>query len=92
MVEYNTINVKRSDSQLNKLKNAIKNKPGTSLRMSARMINGTNLPHELLLITRQTTKLRNAFENNMSTDIKLSRAQICYIIQSAGFLGKLDCH
>ena len=40
------------------------------------MFNGNNLPRELLLTTRQKTKLRNAFENNMSTDIKLSKAQI----------------
>ena len=33
------------------------------------------------------TKLRNAFNNNMSTDLKLSKAQISKIIQSGGFLG-----
>ena len=57
--------------------------------MSARMFNRNNLPHELLLTTRQTTKLRNAIENNMATDIKLSKAQISKLIQSGGFLGKL---
>ena len=57
--------------------------------MSARMFNGNNLPHELLLTTRQTTKLRNAIENNMATDIKLRKAQISKIIQSGGFLDKL---
>ena len=57
--------------------------------MNARMFNSDNLPHELLLTTRQTTKLRNTIENNMSTDIKLSKAQISKIIQSGGFLGKL---
>ena len=51
-----------------------------TLRMNARIINSDNLPHELLLTTRQTTKLRNAIENNMSTDIKLSKAQIFKII------------
>ena len=71
MVEYKTINVKLSDSQLNKLKSAVKIKQGTTLRMNARMFNGNNLTHELLLTTRQTSKLRNAIENNMSTDIKL---------------------
>ena len=44
---------------------------------------------ELLLTTRQKTKLRNAFNNNMSTDLKLSKAQISKIIQSGGFLGSL---
>ena len=57
--------------------------------MSARMFNGNNLPHELLLTTWQTIKLRNAIENNMPTDIKLSKAQIFEIIQSGGFLSKL---
>ena len=53
------------------------------------MLNGNNLPHELLLTTRQKTKLRNAFTNNVSTDLKLSKAQISQIIQSGGFLGSL---
>ena len=53
------------------------------------MFSANNLPHELLLTTRQTTKLRNAIENNMSTDIKLSKAQISKTIQSGRFLGKL---
>ena len=88
MIEYNTVNAKLSNSQLNKLKNVVKNKQGTTLRMNARMFNGNNLPHELLLTTRQT-KLRNAIENNMSTDIKLSKSQISKIIQSGGFLGKI---
>ena len=53
------------------------------------MFTANNLPHELLLKTRQTTKLRNAIENNMATDIKLGKAQISKIIESGGFLGKL---
>ena len=53
------------------------------------MFNGNNLPHELLLTTRQKTKIRNAFNNNMSTDLKLSKAHISKIIQSGGFLGSL---
>ena len=53
------------------------------------MFNGNDLPHELLLATRQNTKLRNAFNNNMSTDLKLSKAHILKIIQSGGFLGSL---
>ena len=56
--------------------------------MNSRMFK-ENLPHELFLTTRQTTKLRNSIENNMSTDIKLSKAQISKIIQSGGFLGKI---
>ena len=62
-----------------------KKKQGTTLRMNANMFSGNNLPHELFLTTRQTTKLRNAIENNMSTDVKLSKAQLSKIIQSGGF-------
>ena len=57
--------------------------------MSLRMFDGNNLPHELLLTTRQKIKLENAFNNNMSTDLKLSKTQISKIIQSGGFLGSL---
>ena len=85
-IEYNKVNVKLSDSQLNKLKTAVKNQTGVTLRMNIKMFNGNNLPHKLLLTTRQRTKLRNAFENNKSIDIKLSKAQISKIIQSGGFL------
>ena len=57
--------------------------------MNVKMFNGNNLPHELLLTTRQKTKLRNAFENNISLAIKLSKAQISKIVQSRRFLGSL---
>ena len=87
MVEYSKVNVKLTDTQLKKLKTAVKNKTGTTLRINLKMLNGNNLPHELLLTTRQKTKLRNAFNNNMSTDLKLSKAEISKIIQSGGFLG-----
>ena len=89
MVEYSRGNVKLSDTQLKKLKSAVKDKTGTTLRMSLKMFNENDLPHELLLATRQKTKLRNSFNNNMSTDLKLSKAQISKIIQSGGFLGRL---
>ena len=89
MVEYTKVNLKLTDMQLKKLKTAVKNKTGTTLRMSFKMFNGNDLPQELLLTTRQKTKLRNAFNNNMSTDLKLAIAQISKIIQSGGFLGSL---
>ena len=85
MVQYNKVNVKLSDSQLNKLKSAVGNKTGVTLRMNIKMLNGKNLPHELLLTTRQKGHLRNVFENNMSTDTKLSKTQISKIIQSGEF-------
>ena len=57
--------------------------------MSLKRINGDNLLHELLLTIRQRTKLRNEFNENMSTDIKLSKAQVSKIIQLLGFLRSL---
>ena len=89
MVEYSKVNVKLSDTQLKKIKTAVKNKIGTTLKINFEMFNGNDLPHELLLTTRQKTKLRNAFNKNMSTDLKLSKAQISKIIRSRGFLGSL---
>ena len=89
MVEYNKISVKLSNTQLKKIKDAVKNNTGTILSISSKMFDGNDLPHELLLMTRQETKLRNAFNNNTSADIKLSKAQINKIIQSGGFLGSL---
>ena len=81
MVEYSNVNVKLSDTRLKKLKTAVKDKAGTTLRISLNVFNGNDLPHELLLLTtRQKTKLRNAFNNNnMSIDLKLSKAQISKI-------------
>ena len=89
MVEYSKVNIKLSDTQLKKMKNSVKNKIGTTLRISLKMFNGNDLPHELLLTIRQETILWNAFNNNMSTHLKLSKAQISKIIQFGGFLGSL---
>ena len=85
MVEYSKVNVKLSDTQLKKLKNAIKNKTWTTLRINLKSFYGNNLPHELLLTARLKTKVRNAFNNNMTTDLKLSKTQISKIIQSGDF-------
>ena len=54
------------------------------LRLNKKNVEDAELPHELFLTTRQTTKIRNAFAKNMSTGIKLSIAQISKIIQSGG--------
>ena len=75
------MNAKLTDTQLKKLKIALKNKTETTLRMSLNKFDGDDdLPHELLLTTRQKTKPRNAFNNNMLTDIKLPEAQVSKII------------
>ena len=89
MVEYSEINCKLTNIQLNKFKKAVKSNEGATLRLGIRNFNKDERPHELLLTTRQNTKLRNALNNNSATDIKLSKAQIKKIIQSGGFLGQL---
>ena len=65
MVEYSKVNVKLSDTQLKKLKTAVKNKTRTTLRMSLKILDENDLPYEFSLTIRQKTKLRNAFNNNM---------------------------
>ena len=89
MVEYSKINCKLTNIQLNKFKKAVKSNKGATLRLGIKNFNKDELPHELLLTTRQNVKLRNAINNNLATDIKLSKAQIKKLIQSGGFLGKL---
>ena len=80
MVEYSKVNAKLSDAQLKTIKAAVKSKTGATLRMSLKMFDENNLPHELLLTARQKTKLRNAFNNKMSTDSNLSKARISKIL------------
>ena len=85
MVEYSKVDCKLINVQLNKLKKAVKSNEGVTLRLAIRNINKDERPHELLLTTRQNTKLRNAVNNNSATDIKLSKTRIKKIIQSGGF-------
>ena len=91
MTQYNSLNVKLSNSQLNKLKSAIKNETEVVLRLSSNMIgnNETNFPHELLLTDRQVSNIRKSFANNSSIYIKLWKTQLSKIIQLGGFLSRL---
>ena len=93
MNQYNSLNVKLSNSQLNKLKSSIKNETDVVLRISSSMVgnsnDNTNFPHEVLLTNRQVANIRKAFAKNTSTDIKLSKTQLSKMIQSGGFLGRL---
>ena len=93
MTQYKSLNVKLSNSQLNKLKSEIKNESEAVLRLSSNMIvdsnDKTNFPHELLLTNRHVANLRKAFPNHLSIDIKLSKSQLPKMIQSGGFLGRL---
>ena len=89
MIQYNSLNVKLSNSQLDKLKSAIKNGTGVILRLSSNLIGNSddeaNFPHKLLLTNRQAANLRKAFANHTSTDIKLSKTQLTKM-QKGGFL------
>ena len=91
MTQYNSLNIKLSNSQFNKLKSAIKNETEVVLRLSSNMIGDdeTDFPHKLLLTDRQVANLRKAFANYLSTDIKLSKTQMSKMIQSGRFLSRL---
>ena len=93
MTQYNSLNVKLSNSQLSKLKSAIKNENDVVLRISSNMVgnsnDNTNFPHELSLTNRQVENICKAFANHLLTDIKLSKTQLSKMIQSGGFLGRL---
>ena len=93
MTQYNSLSVKLSNSQRNKLKSAIKNETDVVLRLLSNMVgnsgDNTNFPHELLLTNTQVENLCKAFANHLSSNIKLSKTQLSKMIQSGGFLGKL---
>ena len=91
MTQYNSLNLKLSNSQLNKLKSAIKNESEVVLRLSSNMIsdNETNFPYKLLLSNRQVANLCKAFANHLSKEIKLSKTQLSKMIQTGGFLVRL---
>ena len=92
MTQYNSLNVRLSSSQVNRLKSAIKNETDVVLRLSSNMIgnsnDNTNFPLELLLTNRQVANLRKAFAKNTS-NIMLSKTQLSKMIQLGGFLGRL---
>ena len=93
MIQYNRLNVKLSNTQLNKLKSAIKKETDVVIRLSSNMIGDsndkTNFSLELLLTDRQVSSIRKAFSNNSSVDIKFSKTQLLKMIKSGGFLFRL---
>ena len=76
MTNYQDARIKLTNTQLNKLKSAAKNQTRTILRINKKNFEDEQFPHELFLITRQTTKIRNTLANNMSADIKIIKTQI----------------
>ena len=77
MTQNSRLNVKLSNSQLNKLKSARKNETEAVLRLSPNIIGDSNdeanFSHELLITDRQVSSIRQAFVNNSSFDIKFSK-------------------
>ena len=62
MVEFSKVNVKLSNTHIKKIKDAVKDNTETTLRISLKMLHGNNLPHELLLTTRQKNKAKKCFQ------------------------------
>ena len=93
MTQYNTLNIKLSYSQFNKLKSGINNGTEVILKIPLNVVgdsnNDNNFPHNLSLTNKNVSKLRIAFANGSSTNIKLSKSQLQKIGQSGGFLGRL---
>ena len=93
MTQYNSFNVKLSNSQLNELKSAIKNDADVILRLSSNMIGNSDdaidFPQILLLTNRQVANLAKAFASHTSTNIKLSKTQLSKTIQLGGFIARL---
>ena len=93
MTQYNSLKIKLSNSQLNKLKSAIKNETDVVLRKSSGMVgnsnDNTNFLDKLLLTDRQVANICKAFANNLSTDVKFSKTQLLKMSQSGGSLGNL---
>ena len=93
MTQYNTLSVKFSNSQLNKLKAVIKNGAEVTLKLSSNVVGDSsdenNFLHKLLLTNTQVSKLRKAFTNNYSANIKLSKNQLHEIRQSRGFSSRM---
>ena len=91
MTQYNTLNVKLSNSQLNKLKSTIKNGTEVTLNLSSNLTGNsndkTNFLHKLLLNDTQVSKICKAFANGSSVNIKFSKTQLSKIVQSGGFIG-----
>ena len=93
MTQYNTLNVRLSNSQLNELKSRIENGTEVTLKISSNVVadsnDKNNFLHNLILTNTQVSKLRKAFANGSSANIKLSKTHLHKIGQSGGLLGRL---
>ena len=92
MTEYNTLNVKLSNLQLNKLTSGMKNGTEATLKLSPDVAGDVNeennFAHKLFSTNTQVSKLRKGFANNSSANIKLSKTQLSKVVKSGGFLAE----
>ena len=98
MTPYNTLNIKLSNSQLNKLRSGTKNGAEVTLKLSVNAVGGSfnenNFPHKLLLPNREASEPCKVFTSNSSTNIKLQKIQLHKIGQPGGYLFRFsgpDC-
>ena len=93
MTQYNTIDIKSSNLQLNKFKWGIKSGAEVTLNLSSNVIGDSNdetiVSHKLLLTNREVSGICKIFPNNSSANIKLSKTQLSKMVQFGGFLGRL---
>ena len=93
MTQFNTSNVKLSNSQLDKLKSGIQKGTQVTLNLSSNVVgesnDDTNVPHKLLLTHMQVSKIHKAFANGSSANTKFSKTQLSKMIQLGGFLSRL---
>ena len=93
MRQYNSLNVKLSNSQLKKLKCTLENETEVVLRLSSNMVDdfddGANFPHKLLLTNKQVVDLHKALANYLATDVKLSKTHLSNMAQFGRLFGRL---
>ena len=96
MTQYNALNLKLSNSKINRLKSGIKNNTQVTINFSSNVIgessDETNFPYKLLLTNTQVSKICKAFANGLSANVKFSKTHLSKIIQLGGFLGRLLDH
>ena len=92
MTQYNTLNIKQSNSQVNKLKYGIRSGTEVTLKLSENVIgdsnNEINFSHKFLSTNTQVARLCKVIANGLSANIKLSKTHLDQIVQSEGFLGR----
>ena len=96
MTQYNTVNVKLSNLQLNKLKSGIKNGIEVTFKLSSNIVGDSSsdnkFPGKLLLRNTQTSKICKAFANKSSANMKLSKIHLHKIGQLGGFWVNFSDH